>query len=152
MDDFSDLESHPDLGERLEQWVSQREMVRLVRNEERQGLIRSKNAGAEQSEGEVVVFLDAHCEVNVNWLPPLLAPIAENVKTVSVPIIDVLGLSALPSHCNSRELRMRFLEDEQFDNFSPQTTPPLPTAQSTLSRRSLLVSGSGDFSTKRSSW
>ena len=95
VDDFSDLAAHPDLGQRLEDWVSQREKVRLVRNQERQGLIRSKNKGAEESDGEVVVFLDAHCEVNVNWLPPLLAPIAENVKTVSVPIIDVLGLSTL---------------------------------------------------------
>ena len=46
----------------------------------------------EESEGEVVVFLDAHCEVSVNWLPPLLAPIAENVKTVTVPIIDAIGM------------------------------------------------------------
>jgi len=38
--------------------------------------------------GEVLVFLDAHCEVGLNWLPPLLAPIYENPKTLSVPIID----------------------------------------------------------------
>ena len=50
VDDFSDLVDHPDLGERLEQWLSQREKVRLVRNEERQGLIRSKNKGAEQTD------------------------------------------------------------------------------------------------------
>ena len=30
-------------------------------------------------------------QVNVNWLPPLLAPISENVKTVSVPIVDSIG-------------------------------------------------------------
>ena len=92
VDDSSDLEVHPQLGRPLEDWVGQEEKVRLVRNSERQGLIRSKNRGAEESLGEVVVFLDAHCEVSVNWLPPLLAPIAENVKTVTVPIIDAIGM------------------------------------------------------------
>ena len=38
--------------------------------------------------GEVLVFLDAHCEVGPNWLPPILAPIYENPKTLSVPVID----------------------------------------------------------------
>lgn len=38
--------------------------------------------------GDVVVFLDAHCEVGVNWLPPLLAPIYDNPKTLTVPVID----------------------------------------------------------------
>ena len=38
--------------------------------------------------GDVVVFLDAHCEVGPNWLPPLLAPIYDNPKTLSVPVID----------------------------------------------------------------
>jgi polypeptide N-acetylgalactosaminyltransferase len=52
--------------------------VRLIRNAERQGLIRTRVRGAEESRGEVVVFLDAHCEVGTNWLPPLLGPIYHN--------------------------------------------------------------------------
>ena len=38
--------------------------------------------------GEVVVFMDAHCEVGQNWLPPLLAPILEDPTTLTVPVID----------------------------------------------------------------
>jgi polypeptide N-acetylgalactosaminyltransferase len=52
--------------------------VRLIRNAERQGLIRTRVRGAVESRGEVVVFLDAHCEVGTNWLPPLLGPIYHN--------------------------------------------------------------------------
>lgn len=62
--------------------------VRLIRNRERQGLIRSRSRGAQSATGDVIVFLDAHCEVNQDWLPPLLAPIANNRKTLTVPIID----------------------------------------------------------------
>ena len=51
--------------------------VKLVRNQEREGLIRARNNGAVAATGDVVVFLDAHCEVAYNWLPPLLAPIYE---------------------------------------------------------------------------
>lgn len=62
--------------------------VRLLRNAERGGLIRSRSRGAQEAVGDVVVFLDAHCEVNYNWLPPLLAPIARDRRTLTVPIID----------------------------------------------------------------
>lgn len=62
--------------------------VRLIRNSERGGLIRSRSRGAREAVGDVIIFLDAHCEVNYNWLPPLLAPIGRNSKTLTVPIID----------------------------------------------------------------
>lgn len=64
-----------DLESYIEQWGGK---VRLLRNYERQGLIRTRSRGAREAKGEVIVFLDAHCEVNTNWLPPLLAPIAMN--------------------------------------------------------------------------
>ena len=86
VDDFSDKQ---DLGQGLMNYIKIfRGMVRLIRNDERQGLIRSRNRGAEEARGVVVVFLDAHCEVNTNWLPPLLAPIVEDKRTVSVPLVD----------------------------------------------------------------
>jgi polypeptide N-acetylgalactosaminyltransferase len=67
------------LKEYLESYIEQWEgKVKLLRNSEREGLIRTRSRGAREANGEVIVFLDAHCEVNINWLPPLLAPIAEN--------------------------------------------------------------------------
>ena len=62
--------------------------VRVIRNQERSGLIRSRHRGAMEALGDVVVFLDAHCEVNYNWLVPLLAPIKADYRTMTVPIID----------------------------------------------------------------
>lgn len=49
--------------------------IKLLRNKEREGLIRTRSRGALAATGEVILFLDAHCEVGYNWLPPLLAPI-----------------------------------------------------------------------------
>ena len=75
VDDKSELEHlHAPLERELEK-PYYKGRVRLIRNAEREGLIRSRNNGAVAAWGEVVVFLDAHCEVGANWLPPLLAPI-----------------------------------------------------------------------------
>ncbi|CAI2734111.1 unnamed protein product [Schistosoma spindalis] len=38
----------------------------------------------------LLIFLDSHCETNVNWLPPLLDPISKNYRTVTCPFIDVI--------------------------------------------------------------
>lgn len=67
------------LKDRLDRYIEQfNGKVRLVRNNEREGLIRTRSIGAQHAVGDVVIFLDAHCEVNINWLPPLLAPIRRN--------------------------------------------------------------------------
>lgn len=35
---------------------------------------------AREATGEVLIFLDSHCEVSPGWMEPLLAPIEENPK------------------------------------------------------------------------
>ena len=90
VDDKSELDHlHEKLEEELRKPYYRK--VKLVRNAEREGLIRARNNGAVAATGDVVVFLDAHCEVAFNWLPPLLAPIWEDRKTLSVPVIDSIN-------------------------------------------------------------
>ncbi|KAI8484640.1 hypothetical protein Bbelb_375810 [Branchiostoma belcheri] len=59
VDDFSELEH---LKEPLEMYLSQLKYVRLVRTTRREGLIRARLLGAAHARGEVLTFLDSHCE------------------------------------------------------------------------------------------
>ncbi|KAB0356923.1 hypothetical protein FD754_001079, partial [Muntiacus muntjak] len=78
------------LKEKLEEYMARFSKVRIVRTRKREGLIRTRLLGASMARGEVLTFLDSHCEVNVNWLPPLLDQIALNHKTIVCPMIDVI--------------------------------------------------------------
>ncbi|XP_060264801.1 polypeptide N-acetylgalactosaminyltransferase-like 6 [Ovis aries] len=78
------------LKEKLEEYMARFSKVRIVRTKKREGLIRTRLLGASMARGEVLTFLDSHCEVNVNWLPPLLNQIALNHKTIVCPMIDVI--------------------------------------------------------------
>ena len=86
VDDSSD---HIELGTKLDRHLSSLPVsARVIRLEERSGLIRARLAGAEQAEGSVMIFLDAHTEVAPGWLPPILAEIATDRTRVIVPVID----------------------------------------------------------------
>lgn len=73
--------------------------IRLLKTSKREGLIRARLYGADNSIGEVLVFLDSHVEVNQDWLRPLLNRLAEGVSASGkkyseravMPIIDVIN-------------------------------------------------------------
>lgn len=59
----------------------------------RSGLMWARLAGARAASGDVIVFMDCHTEANVNWLPPLIEPIAKNYRTCVCPYVDVIDAS-----------------------------------------------------------
>lgn len=64
--------------------------VKIIRLQERSGLIAARLSGARKASSEVLVFLDSHIECNINWLPPLLDPITKNYKHCICPFIDAI--------------------------------------------------------------
>ena len=86
VDDDSD---HIELGRSLDKYLETLPVPsRVIRMEERLGLIRARLAGAEQASGSVLVFLDAHTEASPGWFPPILAEITTDRTRVIVPVID----------------------------------------------------------------
>ncbi|KAG5836468.1 hypothetical protein ANANG_G00255110 [Anguilla anguilla] len=80
---------------RLEEHVRTLERVRLLRQRERKGLIQARLLGAREARGEVLTFLDAHCECFSGWLEPLLARIAEEPVAVVSPDIPAIAPDTL---------------------------------------------------------
>ena len=80
------------LNEKLDSYIQQLPKVHLIRATIRQGLIRARLIGANQAKGDVLVFLDSHCEANNGWLEPLLARIARDRTIVVTPDIEVVDL------------------------------------------------------------
>lgn len=89
VDDFSD-KNH--LKGKLKRYIQKKfpSKVKLLRLKSRQGLIRARLEGAKMAKGDVLLFLDSHCECGQDWLRPLLQRIKDEPKSFVVPIIDVI--------------------------------------------------------------
>lgn len=99
------------LKERLEEYLKQwNGLVKLFRNDKREGLIQARSIGAHKAtlgqvwalyftvlwfqvtecnclklwlRPQVLIYLDAHCEVAPNWYSPLVAPISKDRYALS---------------------------------------------------------------------
>ena len=89
VNDCSDkVELHGELEEYLKNNFEGK--AHVIHLPQREGLIVARIVGARQATADVLIFLDSHTEANINWLPPLLDPIAEDYRTCVCPFIDVI--------------------------------------------------------------
>ncbi|XP_038156166.1 polypeptide N-acetylgalactosaminyltransferase 15-like [Cyprinodon tularosa] len=82
------LQGHPKTV--LSEYVSHLDGVRLIRSTRHLGVCRCRTEGATHAVGEVLVFMDSHCECQKGWLEPLLERVAQDRTRVVSPIMDVI--------------------------------------------------------------
>ncbi|XP_026156279.1 polypeptide N-acetylgalactosaminyltransferase 15 [Mastacembelus armatus] len=85
-----DLSQHGHLKSVLSEYVSHLDGVRLIRSTKRLGVGGCRTLGAARAAGEVLVFMDSHCECQKGWLEPLLQRVAQDRTRVVAPIMDVI--------------------------------------------------------------
>jgi len=87
-----DASSRSFLKEQLDNYVKALPIpTRVLRLQQREGLVTARLLGAKEATGEVLTFLDAHCECTIGWLEPLLKRVKENPKIAICPVIDIVS-------------------------------------------------------------
>ncbi|KAH9414739.1 polypeptide N-acetylgalactosaminyltransferase [Dermatophagoides pteronyssinus] len=84
------------LGHELDEYMDKlsKEMkipIKILRSMNRIGLISARIMGANFAKGQVLSFLDAHCEATNGWLEPLLHRILIDGKVAICPVIDIIN-------------------------------------------------------------
>lgn len=88
----------------LDDYIKSLEIVKIIRQKKREGLIRSRLTGATRVKSDVIIFLDSHIEVTEGWLEPLLDPISQNRTNVVTPVIDTIDDMTLKYHFETANL------------------------------------------------
>jgi len=81
-------DGNPDTREKELKAISSK--VNVLALPQREGLIRAKTKGVEAAKAPVLVFMEAHCIVNRQWLQPLLQRLVVNPKTLAMPFLDYI--------------------------------------------------------------
>ena len=152
------------IDDNSEDEVLGKEMAKLakvvtIRNQERQGLIRSRIRGADAATGPVLTFLDSHVEVNNDfWIQPLVSRIAKDPNVIVSPVIDVISMDDFKYVPASDHLRggfdwnlvfkWEFLpkngESTKRNSLDPIRTPMIAGGLFSVKRTTFLTLGSYD--------
>ncbi|XP_074840616.1 polypeptide N-acetylgalactosaminyltransferase 15 isoform X2 [Carettochelys insculpta] len=90
-----DLSQQGHLKSALSEYISKLDGVKLIRSNKRLGVIRGRMLGAARATGDVLVFMDSHCECHTGWLEPLLSRLATDRNRIVSPIIDEIDWKTL---------------------------------------------------------
>ncbi|XP_054846729.1 polypeptide N-acetylgalactosaminyltransferase 15 isoform X2 [Eublepharis macularius] len=85
-----DLSTEGYLKSSLSEHISKLAGVKLIRSNKRLGVAQGRMLGAARATGDVVVFMDSHCECLRGWLEPLLDRLASDRSRIVSPVIDVI--------------------------------------------------------------
>ncbi|KAK9527000.1 hypothetical protein VZT92_015666 [Zoarces viviparus] len=118
-----DLSQHGHLKSVLSEYVSHLDGVRLIRCTKRLGVGGCRTLGAARAAGEVLVFIDSHCECQKGWLEPLLERVAQDRTRVVSPVMDVIDWQTF--QYNATQWPVRGVFDWRLD-FSWESNPQLP--------------------------
>ncbi|CAE8609452.1 unnamed protein product [Polarella glacialis] len=94
-------------------------LVKVLRHEERRGLIKSKTEGGNMATADMIMFLDAHVKPEQFWYRPLLRHMNVNYKRVVVPLIPILDAKTWIPNNRAVGVKMMFdwsLHFRWFDN------------------------------------
>lgn len=98
-----DLSDRVYLKAQLEAYISNLERVRLIRTNKREGLVRARLIGASFATGDVLTFLDCHCECSSGWLEPLLERIGRDETAIVCPVIDTIDWNTFEFYMQTGE-------------------------------------------------
>ncbi|XP_049994045.1 polypeptide N-acetylgalactosaminyltransferase 15 isoform X2 [Alexandromys fortis] len=136
-----DLSQQEQLKSALSDYVARLEAVKLLRSNKRLGTIGARMLGATMATGDVLVFMDAHCECHPGWLEPLLSRIADDRSRVVSPVIDVIDWKTF-QYSAVKQLQRGVLDwklDFRWEPLGEQEQEALPSPISPI--RSPVVSG-----------
>src|SRR5262245_14644132 len=72
--------------------------VRIVAHDRRRGVAPTKDLGARQAAGEVLVFIDGHCKPEADAIGRLVADVEElNGRAIVTPAVPALNTDAWPN-------------------------------------------------------
>ncbi|XP_053986861.1 polypeptide N-acetylgalactosaminyltransferase 1-like [Hylaeus volcanicus] len=133
--------------------------TKVLRSRKRIGLVNARLLGANDAKGEVLTFLDAHCECTVGWLEPLLEAIAKNRTKVISPVIDIInddtfsytrsfelhwGAFNWDMHFRWLTLNGRLLKERRENIVEPFRTPAMAGGLFSMDRKYFFELGSYD--------
>ena len=96
VDDASNLtEIVKTLPRYLESKSQELAKVILHKEPKQLGLIGARSAGAKVASGDVIIFLDSHCEATTGWIQPLLQRIKDRPSNIAIPSIDSISSNSL---------------------------------------------------------